>query len=360
MKKKILFVGLKGEGQTSAQRIRALESLGHIVIAIDASAPKHGSVWSGIHYRAANFVFRNGLTVCLPDLGHLNERIIQSSHSGIRWDLLWLDKPLVVKPETIRKFRCANPAARVISYSPDDMFARHNQSAQFLAILRYIDAFITTKSYNVEELKELGCAMVLFVDNGYDPATHRPFELTEQERKKFGGPVGFIGAYEIDRALFMNFLADNGVSVRIWGPRTWKGFMNAHPDPNLRIEYRELLGDDYARAISAFDINLCFLRKINRDLQTTRSIEIPACSGFMLAERSSEHLQLFREGKEAAFFSTREELLHKVHFYLERPHERIQIARAGRERCIQGGYNYASRLNGALEAMEAQCRRTAS
>ncbi len=358
MNKKILYVGPIAEGQTSNQRMRALESLGHIVTAIDTSVLKHRSAWSGLHYRAANFLFRSGLAVRLPDLGHVNERIIQASHFGIRWDLLWLDKPLVVKPETIDKFRCANPAARIIVYSPDDMLARHNQSTQFLAILHYIDAFITTKSYNVEELRELRCETVLFVDNGYDPATHRPFELTEEERKRFGGPVGFIGNYERDRALFMNFLADNGVSVRIWGPNIWKSFSDAHP--NLRIEYREVWGDDYTRAISAFDINLCFLRKINRDLQTTRSIEIPACSGFMLAERSSEHLKLFREGKEAAFFSSREELLQKVHYYLEHPLERIQIARAGRKRCIQGGYDYANRLKGALEAMEARYGRTAN
>jgi hypothetical protein len=334
--------------------MKALEMLGHIVTPIDSSILENDSLWSRLRDRAAHCLFRKGLAIHLLDPGNVNNRILQEGTSEARWDLLWLDKPLVVYPETINKFCSTNPDAQVIVYSPDDMFARHNQSAQFLSILPHIDCFITTKSFNVDELKRLGCKIVLFIDNGYDPATHRPLKLEEDDIKKFGGPVGFIGNFESERALFMNFLAENGISVRIWGPKDWKRFKSPHA--NLRIEYREVLGDNYARAVSAFNINLCFLRKMNRDLQTTRSVEIPACSGFLLAERSSEHLRLFREDKEAAFFSTREELLQKVNYYSKHRQERIKIARAGRMKCINSGYDYASRLKGALEIMESKFR----
>jgi spore maturation protein CgeB len=154
--------------------------------------------------------------------------------------------------------------------------------------------------------------------------------------------VGFIGAYERERAESILFLAKNGVSIRVWGQGWNKKNYLSHP--NIKIENMPLWGEDYAKAICSFGINLNFLRRVNRDLQTTRSIEIPACGGFMLAERTDEHLRLFDEGKEAEFFDSDEELLDKVRYYLAHEDELRLIARAGRERCLKGGYSYQERM----------------
>ena len=78
--------------------------------------------------------------------------------------------------------------------------------------------------------------------------------------------------------------------------------------PNLVIENKGLYSEDYSKSFQAFKISLCFLRKINYDQQTTRTVEIPACGGFMIAERTAEHKAMFEEGKEAEFFSSNEEL----------------------------------------------------
>jgi spore maturation protein CgeB len=142
------------------------------------------------------------------------------------------------------------------------------------------------------------------------------------------------------------FLAGQGIPVKVWGnwPRRWQ-----HRHPNLKVMGRDLWGDDYARAICSFAINLAFLRKENRDLQTTRSMEIPACGGFMLGERTREHQRLFREGVEAEFFHSQEELLEKVQYYLAHEDKRQDIAAAGRRRCLEAGYSNTDRLKGILQ-----------
>jgi spore maturation protein CgeB len=153
--------------------------------------------------------------------------------------------------------------------------------------------------------------------------------------------VGLIGSFEEQRAESIYFLAKNGIQVGVWG-NGWEKNKLSHP--NLRLKGPGILGDDYARGICSFDICLGFLRKVNRDQQTLRSMEIPACGAFMLAERTDEHLAYFEEGKEAEFFGTDEELLEKVRYYLDHEAERKQIARAGRERCLKSGYSNHERL----------------
>jgi spore maturation protein CgeB len=207
------------------------------------------------------------------------------------------------------------------------------------------DLFATTKSYGVEELRSLGCRKVIFVGNAFDPNTHRPVSVSPEERMQYGGAVGFIGTWEAERAETMNWLAANGCEVRIWG-NMWNHCPHRHA--SLVSEGRDLIGATYAKAICAFDINLCFLRKLNRDLQTTRSVEIPACGAFMLAERTEEHLQLFEEGAEAEFFSSRDELLDKIKYYLAHPSTRSKIATAGRQRCLRSGYSYHERIRTIL------------
>ncbi len=319
-------------------RMHVLEELGHAVTPIDTK-PKHvRNRETRIAYRALQKL------VGQLDLGGANAAIVDHVRSA-PFDVLWLDKALTISSRTFRAVKLLQPNCQIIGYSLDDMNARHNQTRRFLNNLPLYDAFFTTKTYGVAELRALGCRRVEFTGNAFEAHTHRPVELTDEERRFYGGDVGFVGTFEEDRAQQMTYLAEHGIEVHVIG-NDWRRWPNPHP--RLRIKSEGIYGAGYPKAVCATKINLCFLRKINRDLQTTRSVEIPACGGFMLAERTDEHLTLFEEGKEAEFFSSKEELLEKVRHYLAHEGERERIAAAGRERCLRSGYSYHDRLRKIL------------
>lgn len=335
----ILYVGHLTPGGTCLQRQRAFEDLECRLTLVDLASPtglaRERSLWERVRRKLLG----------PRDWTGANRQICEWVRRD-QFDALWIDRGLQITAATLREVKAGQPQCRIIGYSPDDMYARHNQSPRFRRHLHLYDIFFTTKSYGVAELKAMGCPDAVFLDNAYDPHTHRSLSVSAEERQLYGGAVGFVGTWEPARAQSLYQLAQAGIPVRIWG-NMWERCRTRHP--NLTIEGRALYGDDYARALNAFDINLCFLRKQNRDLQTTRSVEIPACGAFMLAERTPEHEALFEPGREAEFFDSDDELLAKVRHYLAHPEQRQRIAAAGRQRCLRDGYRYQDRLAAMLD-----------
>ena len=336
----ILYCGDLRKGGTCLHRMQALKELGHDIASVD-TAPED------VRNRQRRFSYLVRRKLFGPlDLAKANKQIV-SKLKQRSYDVLWLDKALTIKPETLQKVKKIQRDCCIVGYSPDDMYAGHSQSRQFLKHLNMYDVFFTTKSYNVSELMSLGCPRVEFVGKSFNPNLHRPLSVYEEECVRLGGSVGFIGTAEKERAHSVAFLAEKGIRVKVWG-NEW-----ARWQKKLRGKFAvagpSQYGEQYTKIICSFDINLGFLRKINRDQQTSRSIEIPACGAFMLAERTREHLELFEEGKEAEFFSSNEELLDKVRFYLAHPQQRKRIAAAGRRRCLESGYSNHDRLKWMLE-----------
>ncbi len=343
---RILYIGALRSGSTSLQRMNALLDLRHHVMGIDYTAHQPVTGVNRFLYRFRGKLYRMGLNAFSnKELANENFKIIEAIQKK-QWDILWIEKGLTIERDTLHTVKSLQPGCVIVGYSPDDMALRHNQSTQFIKHMIYYDIYFTTKSYNVSELRQLGCQRVYFVNNAFDPSTHKPIDISDEDRKRIGGSVGFIGSAERDRAESMLYLAQNGIEVHIYGGG-WEKYQNIHN--LLRIKNQVVFGNEYARTICSFDIVLGYLRKINRDLQTQRSIEIPACGAFMLAERTDEHMALFEEGKEAEFFSSNEELLEKVQYYLNDPDERKRIAAAGRERCLKSGYRNHDELAKMLE-----------
>ena len=258
----------------------------------------------------------------------------------------------MIYPDTLKNVKKISSGTTIVSYSDDDMFNISNRTKAFTNSLRYYDIIFVTKSYNANkhELPALGANRVVVVDKAFDPKQHYPIEITESEKTALGSDVTFIGSYAPERGRILHYLSQNGITIRVWG-NGWEKFNSK--SFHLKIERKPLVNnlEDllFTKGIIASKINLGFLRKANRDLQTDRSIEIPACGGFLLTERTLEHERLFIDKKEAVFFDNKEDLLEKIKYFLANDEQRREISLAGYTKCINAGYTHKNRMQFMLD-----------
>jgi spore maturation protein CgeB len=349
---RILFVADLNVYAKGHARLRALKRLGAEIKAFSHTAIGGDDKGHPDFSLAFRLAWKLGWHL---DTERIN-RALPATALDFKPDLIWIEKGNMVRPATLAALKRSLPDVVIAAYSEDDMFHSLNRTRAFTQGLRHYDVVFTTKSYNADpgELPALGARRCVMVDKAYDPDQHFPIDVTDADIAAYGADVGFIGTYAPERGRDVARLAEAGLKVRVWG-NGWQAFSGDHA--NLAVERRALVNTEsdlaYTKGIAATRINLGFLRKENRDLQTDRSIEIPASGGFMLAELSDEHARLFDDGKEAAFYSSPDEMVAKARYFLEHDAERAAIAAAGRARCLSDGYSHDERMRFMLaRAME--------
>ena len=331
---RILYTGPLTEGHTCDLRRRALQRLGHEVIGLDYL--RYCEPYSRFS-RRLQWRFRFGPMVVAYN------KALENALASCKPDILWVDKGIFVWKSVLQKAR--KNAGKLVHYSPDNYFISQNTSRHLSGSLPFFDLVITTKTSNVEPLKEAGARRVKLSGNAFDPEIHRPLDLSNEDRRKYECEVSFIGRWEPLREAWLNELLACGLNVSIGGS-SWH---RARRKMVRQVVRGEVLGLEYAKAINGAKINLAFLSRTAQDHITQRSVEIPACGAFMLAERTQEHLDHFREDVEAGFFGGLDELKGRIEHFLRESAIRRKIAEAGRERCWQSGYSYDTRLQTIID-----------
>jgi len=322
--------------------MNAWEQQGCHVLGFDMHPTRLRHTQVAAPYRLMNALNRTIQYLPYIDYADINKKITSSFHEE-KFSILFIEKGLSIHKSTLDTVKQMQPDCVIAGYCADDIFNLRTSSLYFQKTIQKYDYFFTTKSHNVGPLIKLGCPEVHHIDNGYEPSVHRPMTLTAEEKDTYGCTVGFVGAWEKPREESLHYMQREGVQdIKVFGPR-WRASRLRDSD-QLTIQSTYLEGMEYTKAICGAQINLGFLHKGNRDQQTTRSVEIPACGGFLLAERTEEHQELFIEDKEAVYFDSHEELVDKIKFYAQYPERRLKIARAGYERCKNSPYSNADRV----------------
>jgi hypothetical protein len=339
---RILFVAETVPGSRSLQRLDALRRLGHAVHLVATTPAGHSCE------QAPSLAYRLSYRLRLPfDLAGINATLREVDAAS--FDLALFDNAKTVRRGTLQSLKARNPALTLVWFSEDDMLNPRHRTRSLGAALPLFDLCVTTKSFNAapEELPRLGAKRVLFVDNAYDPLLHSPVEVDAETQARFGADIGFVGTFEAPRAASLLALARAGLRCRVWG-NGWGGMVGAHPC--LVAENRPVYDMDYSRVLCSTKINLCFLRHFNRDRQTTRSIEIPACGAFMVHEQSEEMMALLRADAEAAYFADNEGLVGQCRRWLADDAGRAAAAAAGLRRVRDLGLSHGEILTRVLDA----------
>ena len=294
-------------------------------------------------------------TSLTPNVFAINRAILAAAER-FRPNVLWLERGTFVFPRTLRALRRMGGLALVYHNTDDWRSGTPRHGLHWRLLLRglpYYDLHITSNLHNVREFRQHGLSRVHHMELAANEAIEHPGPLGEEERRELGGPVGFIGHWEPSTEKTLTHLVESDLPLKIYG-----GGWEKARSPALRdaIQHRFVWGEEYARAIVSFDVNLGIVSKWNRNHTASRTFQIPALGAFLLHERNGLVKEYFREDAEAAFFGSDEELVRKCQHYLAHPEERRRIAEAGRRRCLESGYFEADRVREVVPVLEEAVR----
>ncbi len=333
---KILYTGPFRPGSLTAARREALIQLGYEVIGLDQT----DFIDCGPHLlRKAQVHLLIG-----PNIVAYNNAIRRLARE-VTPDLVYIDQAAYLWPSTVAALRDAT--TRLVHYTSEWFGFRKYWYRHFFKTVPLYDAHVLTFWPSKSYLERMGARKIVMTEFGYDPSLHRPIQLTEDESSKFQTDVVFIGHWEPNTEQIISILRKAGVAARVFGP----GWHRARSLSD-RAQIQPVYGVDYVKALAAANICLGVLSKWNNNrYSNSRTFEIPAVGGFLLTERTDEHLRYFAEGKEAEFYASAEELVEKTRYYLAHAEQRRAIARAGHHRCTTSGYSHRDRMKSLMAAL---------
>jgi spore maturation protein CgeB len=341
MTPRYLFIGSNASWGTSESRRRALVRLEREVVSVAYEA----------YQTTLKLLARLEVRTALgPWPWRLNAVVLQKARV-LRPDIVWVERGTLIWPRMLEQIR--DMGCLLVHYNTDDLLNSQNFWRNLYRTIPLYDVHITTNIPNVSELPAMGACSVIQSQLGYDDELCFPHELSQEDKLRLGADVSFIGHWEPATEEMLQYALDQQINSRIRGHNWHK----AQSSMLRRIaKDGPIYLDEYAKAICAAKINLGIVSAWNRNQTAGRTFEIPACGGFLLAPRTEEVSQFYRENEEVVFYEDRQEMVDKARFYLKHDGERKHIADAGCRRCMTSGYSWLDRVRGLVTQIEQRLR----
>lgn len=192
------------------------------------------------------------------------------------------------------------------------------------------DLFVILDSFQrAEEFRALGGdAMVLL--SSYDRERYVRYE----DRAKTMD-VSFVGAYagRQDRIDGVEYLRKNGIDVKAFGYGAPGGQLSL--DQMVAVFNRTKINLNFTGASAGSRLNASNPIPVGAKQLKSRQVEAALCGSFALSEDAPGMDQTLAPGLEMALFTTREEMLEKIRYYLAHDEEREAVADRAYRRAVR-------------------------
>lgn len=297
------------------------------------------------YYRAQNKLIFG------PVIRKINKDLLRAVDAGAP-DLIFIYRGTHIFPETVQKIK--EKKICVFGYNNDDPFSPQYPAyvwRHFMQSIPFYDHIFLYRHKNIEDYKKMGCRRVSLLRSYYIKQFN--FPIQDFAGRQYESDVVFAGHYENDgRDDYIKKIIDAGIDIQLYGPEWHRSRHYQFFKKYFKRDIVSIPLGKYNEVLNGTKIALVFLSSLNNDTYTRRVFEIVAAKTFMLCQRTDDMQTLFAEGKEAAYFSTAEELLEKIRYCLSHKSERNAIAQAGHARLLQDGHEVIDRAKEIINVFE--------
>ena len=335
MTQRLLIVGNAGGTHVGASLLRAAQKAGLEAELLDAAAAFAGPAWQ----RRLSWHLLGHRP---PRLGAFGRAVVAAARR-LSANVLVSTGQCPVGADVLHELGRQGVAR--LHYSTDDPWNATARGGWFLRTLPLYDRVFTTRRANLADLAALGCKAPQYLPFAYDEGLFFPEPAPADRRAALATPVLFVGGADADRIPLVLALAGAGIGLALYGAY-WERDARTRPLARGQADPATL-----RQATLAADVNLCLVRRANRDGHVMRSYEIPAIGGCMLVEDTAEHRALFGEDGECVrYFRDAADLPARARELLGDRPLRERLAQAARERITRRGNTYRERLATMLAA----------
>jgi spore maturation protein CgeB len=328
---KIAIIGVSGGTHLGSSFVRAAERSGSEIVWFDTNNAMQGArLLSALSWRLDHRPLH---------LRRFSTQVIETCAKASPDVVVAVGAAPVIYDDlqTLRK-----RGAVCIAYCTDDPWNRTSRARWYLSALPAYDIVFTPRRANITDFRALGCPDVRYLPFGYDQDLFADLD---------GSPtvpsydILFVGGADHDRLGFMRAFLSSGSSIALVGGY-WDRFPETRP---------YALGQKTPHELSALTIgakvNLCLVRRANRDGHVMRSFEIAAIGGCMLAEDTPEHREIFgADGECVVYFTGAAQAAERATALIGNPKERDRLSQAVRKRVGVERNTYQARLHAMLDA----------